>query len=134
MALLRATRARGGRLVAVGTTATRVLETLAGMGAFHDDASGSIGGAKASLDGDVGGDTEIFIIPGYRFRAVDVLLTNFHLPKSSVLALVMAFAGAARLRTSYEEAIALRYRFFSFGDAMLVEKHAEPAAPEEGRA
>jgi S-adenosylmethionine:tRNA ribosyltransferase-isomerase len=133
MALLRATRAHGGRLVAVGTTATRVLETLAGIGAFDIGKPGSGAGAKASLEGDVGGDTEIFIIPGYRFRAVDLLLTNFHLPRSSVLALVMAFAGADRLRAAYEEAIALRYRFFSFGDAMFVEKHADPGPAIEGR-
>jgi S-adenosylmethionine:tRNA ribosyltransferase-isomerase len=133
IALLRATRARGGRLVAVGTTATRVLETLAGIGVFDDPGPGASEGHGVSRDGEVGGDTEIFIVPGYRFKAVDVLLTNFHLPKSSVLALVMAFAGVDRLRTSYEEAIALRYRFFSFGDAMLIEKDAEPRPPTEGR-
>jgi S-adenosylmethionine:tRNA ribosyltransferase-isomerase len=119
IAILRSARARGGRLVAVGTTATRVLETLGGIGAF----------ATGACDAPAG-DTQIFITPGYRFRVVDALLTNFHLPRSSVLALVMAFAGAAPLRAAYDEAIALRYRFFSFGDAMLVEK-PNMVAPSE---
>jgi S-adenosylmethionine:tRNA ribosyltransferase-isomerase len=122
MKLLRATRARGGRLVAVGTTATRVLETLAGVGAFAEPRGSADGVSQSLLDSCITGDTEIFITPGYRFRAVDALLTNFHLPRSSVLALAMAFAGIDRLRASYEEAIALRYRFFSFGDAMFIEK------------
>jgi S-adenosylmethionine:tRNA ribosyltransferase-isomerase len=108
---IRSTRAAGGRLVAVGTTATRVLETLAGQGL---------------LDGDspvqpVRDSTDIYITPGYEFRAVDLLLTNFHLPRSTVLALTMAFVGVERLRRAYAEAIALGYRFFSFGDAMLAE-------------
>jgi S-adenosylmethionine:tRNA ribosyltransferase-isomerase len=124
MNLLRASRARDGRLVAVGTTATRVLETLASTGAFADPRGRADDGSQRSLDSDIAGDTEIFITPGYGFRAVDALLTNFHLPRSSVLALAMAFAGTDRLRASYEEAIALRYRFFSFGDAMFIENHS----------
>lgn len=108
---IRATRASGRRLVAVGTTATRVLETLAGLGAL--DPSSEV----ESLNG----STDIYITPGYRFRAVDVLLTNFHLPRSTVLALTMAFVGVERLRRAYAEAVALGYRFFSFGDAMLAE-------------
>lgn len=124
---LRAARARGGRLVAVGTTATRVLETVGGHGLLdgdHDD-----GGSRGTE-----GSTDIFITPGYRFRAVDVLLTNFHLPHSSVLALVMAFAGHERIRDAYREAIALRYRFFSFGDAMLMEiPRSDVSAPKEAR-
>jgi S-adenosylmethionine:tRNA ribosyltransferase-isomerase len=146
-ALLLATRARGGRLVAVGTTATRVLETLAGAGVFDNATTGGeverqgwcVGDAGREADQDagheirgthrgIGGDTGIFITPGHRFRAVDVLVTNFHLPRSSVLALTMAFAGAERLRAAYEEAVRLRYRFFSFGDAMLVERAGEDAA------
>ncbi|OFW57177.1 MAG: tRNA preQ1(34) S-adenosylmethionine ribosyltransferase-isomerase QueA [Actinobacteria bacterium RBG_16_64_13] len=99
-----------GRLVAVGTTAARVLETLAQKGV-----------PTAHVEGPITGSTDIFITPGHRFRAVDVLLTNLHLPRSSVLALTMAFAGAERLREAYAEAIAMRYRFFSFGDAMLIE-------------
>jgi S-adenosylmethionine:tRNA ribosyltransferase-isomerase len=108
---IRATRASGGRLVAVGTTAARVLETLAHAGALD-----GLPPATSS-----GGSTGIYITPGYRFRAVDVLLTNFHLPRSTVLALTMAFTGVERLRRAYAEAITLSYRFFSFGDAMLIE-------------
>jgi S-adenosylmethionine:tRNA ribosyltransferase-isomerase len=89
------------RVLAVGTTTVRVLETVAG------------GAALA-------GRTELFITPGFEFRRVDALLTNFHLPRSTLLALVMAFAGTASTRRLYELAIAERYRFYSFGDAMLV--------------
>ncbi len=108
---IRTAHASGRRLVAVGTTATRVLETLAALGVLDDPSAAE----------PVSGSTEIFITPGYRFRAVDVLLTNFHLPRSTVLALAMAFVGVERLRLAYAEAIALGYRFFSFGDAMLAE-------------
>lgn len=124
LALLREARARGRRLVAVGTTAARVLETLAAEGVFHD-----------TEDKTWGGETGIFITPGHRFLAVNALLTNFHLPRSSVLALTMAFAGVERLRAAYEEAIALRYRFFSFGDAMLIDEspeHAETSCSDGG--
>lgn len=123
--LLSAARARGGRLIAVGTTATRVLETLAGrnlLPGHGEDRSNSSADAVA-------GDTQIFITPGYRFQAVDALLTNFHLPKSTVLALAMAFAGKDSLMEAYREAIEHRYRFFSFGDAMLVEA---PAMDSQG--
>lgn len=109
---IRGAREAGGRLVAVGTTATRVLETLAQAGALDD----------ARDDSALAGSTEIFITPEYRFKAVDALLTNFHLPRSTVLALTMAFAGTERLRHAYEEAIEMEYRFFSFGDAMLVDR------------
>lgn len=112
--MLRCARRRGGRLVAIGTTAARVLETLAGAGELSTD--------DQPASSPVVGSTELFITPGYEFRAVDVLLTNFHLPRSTVLALTMAFAGTERLRRAYEEAIRLRYRLFSFGDAMLVER------------
>ncbi|MHB1390695.1 MAG: tRNA preQ1(34) S-adenosylmethionine ribosyltransferase-isomerase QueA [Thermoleophilia bacterium] len=98
-----AARERGGRVVAVGTTSVRVLETV-----FADP------------PGAVAGETEIFITPGHRFRAVDALLTNFHLPRSTLLALVMAFAGTDETRRLYQEAIRERYRFYSFGDAMLL--------------
>jgi S-adenosylmethionine:tRNA ribosyltransferase-isomerase len=101
----------GTRLVAVGTTAARVLETLGRAG----------GVARLPLGEEAGGTTNIFITPGYRFRLVDALLTNFHLPRSTVLALTMAFAGVERIRRAYAEAIAMDYRFFSFGDAMLIE-------------
>jgi S-adenosylmethionine:tRNA ribosyltransferase-isomerase len=108
---IRGALAGGDRLVAVGTTATRVLETLARIGAL----------AARDSSGPVAGSTEIFITPGHDFRAVGALLTNFHLPRSSVLALTMAFAGVQRLREAYAEAVAMRYRFFSFGDAMLID-------------
>lgn len=111
MRRLKEARAEGGRVIAVGTTSARVLETLGRTGVLRAEAP-----VRA-----VGGSTDIFITPGHRFEAVDALLTNFHLPRSSVLALTMAFAGVDRLRDAYREAIALGYRFFSFGDAMLIE-------------
>ena len=97
--------------MAVGTTVARVLETLAARGVVTGPA---VKGAMTDF-------TDLFMIPGYRFRVMDVLLTNFHLPRSTVLALVMAFAGVERVRRAYAEAIDLGYRFFSFGDAMLIE-------------
>jgi S-adenosylmethionine:tRNA ribosyltransferase-isomerase len=119
LASIRSARAEGRRLVAVGTTATRVLETLAGLGALDKAAlaPGDDGPGGAAISS----STEIYITPGYRFQAVDALVTNFHLPRSTVLALTMAFVGVERLREAYAEAIAMRYRFFSFGDAMLAE-------------
>jgi S-adenosylmethionine:tRNA ribosyltransferase-isomerase len=89
------------RVLAVGTTTVRVLETLA-----HG--------------GELSGRTELFITPGFDFRRVDALLTNFHLPRSTLLALVMAFAGIEQVRRLYRVAIEERYRFYSFGDAMLL--------------
>jgi S-adenosylmethionine:tRNA ribosyltransferase-isomerase len=99
------TRARGGRVVAVGTTSVRALESAC-------DALGRVVAHS--------GATEIFITPGYRFRAVDGLLTNFHLPRSTLLMLVSAFAGRERVLAAYAEALAREYRFFSYGDAMLL--------------
>jgi S-adenosylmethionine:tRNA ribosyltransferase-isomerase len=99
-------RERGGRVVAVGTTSLRALEAAAQGGVLRAGA----------------GETDIFITPGYRFRVVDRLITNFHLPKSTLLMLVSAFAGRAVIRGAYRHAIASRYRFFSYGDAMLLEK------------
>ncbi len=93
-------RASGGRVVAVGTTALRTLE--------------------ASLGRPGPGSTDLFITPGYQFRAVDALFTNFHLPRSTLLMLVSAFAGTDRILAAYGEAVARRYRFFSYGDAMLI--------------
>jgi S-adenosylmethionine:tRNA ribosyltransferase-isomerase len=100
-------RAGGGRTVAVGTTAARTLETAA-------DASGMVKPFE--------GETALFITPGYRFRCVDVLLTNFHLPRSTLFMLVCAFAGTGVVKAAYAEAIAARYRFFSYGDACLMFK------------
>ena len=105
-----ACRARGGRVLAVGTTAVRALESAAAAGPLAPWA----------------GDTRLFITPGYRFRVVDRLLTNFHLPESTLLMLVSAFAGTARVLAAYRHAVVGRYRFFSYGDAMLVEP--DPAA------
>jgi len=102
---VRETRARGGRVVAVGTTSVRALESAA------DDA----GGVQSFT-----GDTAIFIHPGYRFRVVDAMLTNFHLPESTLLMLICAFAGHDHVLAAYREAVAQRYRFFSYGDAMFV--------------
>ena len=98
------TRAAGGRIVAVGTTSVRVLETAARQGAIAP----------------FQGETSLFIRPPYQFRAVDVLLTNFHLPRSTLLVLVSTFAGRDLIRQAYAEAIRQRYRFFSYGDAMLI--------------
>jgi S-adenosylmethionine:tRNA ribosyltransferase-isomerase len=95
----------GRRVLAVGTTSLRALES-------------------AALRGGAAGETDLFIYPGFRFRAVDRLLTNFHLPKSSLLMLVAAFAGMDNIRRAYAHAIAERYRFFSYGDAMLIERAA----------
>ncbi|HTH59759.1 MAG TPA: tRNA preQ1(34) S-adenosylmethionine ribosyltransferase-isomerase QueA [Paraburkholderia sp.] len=104
-----ATRARGGRVVAVGTTSMRALEAAA------RDAENA-GRALAAT----AAETDIFITPGYRFRVVDRLVTNFHLPKSTLLMLVSAFAGVDTIRAAYRHAIDERYRFFSYGDAMLL--------------
>lgn len=101
-------KAQGGRVLAVGTTSLRALESAAGGGQL-----------QAGY-----GDTNIFIIPGYRFRVVERLLTNFHLPKSTLFMLVCAFGGMVNLKLAYRHAIEERYRFFSYGDAMLIEREA----------
>ncbi len=101
-------RARGGRVVAVGTTSVRALETAAR------------GGPLVPFKG----DSRLFIYPGFRFRVVDVMVTNFHLPESSLLMLVSAFAGREATLAAYRHAVAQRYRFFSYGDAMLVTPQA----------
>ena len=100
-------RSRGGRVVAIGTTAARTLETL-GKTWRQEDPRG------------FQGYTDTFIVPGYRWQLVDALLTNFHLPRSTLLMMVSALAGRDRILASYEEAIEREYRFFSFGDAMLI--------------
>jgi len=98
------TRAAGGRVIAVGTTSVRALEAA------------SAGGTIEPCDG----ETDLFILPGYRFRSVDAMLTNFHLPRSSLLMLVAAFSGHETIMTAYRHAVSQRYRFFSYGDAMLL--------------
>ncbi|WP_044896201.1 tRNA preQ1(34) S-adenosylmethionine ribosyltransferase-isomerase QueA [Bacillus alveayuensis] len=104
--LLNEVRENGGRIIAVGTTSTRTLETIAQK---HD-------GHFVSESG----WTDIFIYPGYKFKAIDGLITNFHLPKSSLIMLVSALAGRENILRAYEEAVKEKYRFFSFGDAMLI--------------
>ncbi|MDR1997044.1 MAG: tRNA preQ1(34) S-adenosylmethionine ribosyltransferase-isomerase QueA [Candidatus Margulisbacteria bacterium] len=106
---VQACRQRGGRVIAVGTTAARVLETVAA-----DIAASAVPAAGLA------GCTSIYIYPGYKFRVVDALLTNFHLPGSTLLLLVSALAGREKILQAYQEAVRLRYRFFSFGDAMLI--------------
>ena len=106
---IEATQRRGGRVVAIGTTVVRSLETAAATGklcAFE-------------------GESRLFIKPGYRFRVVDAMLTNFHLPRSTLLMLVSAFAGTDLMRRAYLQAIAARYRFFSYGDAMFIGARAK---------
>jgi S-adenosylmethionine:tRNA ribosyltransferase-isomerase len=103
--LINRARASGGRIVAVGTTTARALESATGAG-------GEIGARS--------GSTSLTIIPGYRFRAVDALLTNFHLPRSSLLILVSAFAGRELALAAYRHAVGDRYRFYSYGDCMLI--------------
>jgi S-adenosylmethionine:tRNA ribosyltransferase-isomerase len=95
------TRAARKRVVAVGTTSVRALEAWAATGADE-------------------GTTDLFIVPGFQFKVVDALLTNFHLPRSTLLMLVSAFAGRERVLSAYAEAVRQRYRFYSFGDAMLL--------------
>jgi S-adenosylmethionine:tRNA ribosyltransferase-isomerase len=121
-----AARERGGRVLAVGTTSLRALE----------------GAAAESPDGALrarSGETRLFVTPGFRFRVVDRLFTNFHLPKSTLLMLVSAFGGHARMLAAYRHAVAQRYRFFSYGDAMLIERadgegFPSAVAPDAGRA
>jgi S-adenosylmethionine:tRNA ribosyltransferase-isomerase len=103
---IEATRAAGGRIVAVGTTTLRALESAARDGTLRSGAA----------------ETEIFIKPGFEFRVVDQLVTNFHLPKSTLLMLVSAFAGHEQVRALYRHAVESRYRFFSYGDAMLLKR------------
>jgi S-adenosylmethionine:tRNA ribosyltransferase-isomerase len=98
---IEATKRNGGRIIAVGTTSLRALESQA-------------------ISGQSSGETNLFITPGFQFKTVDCLLTNFHLPKSTLLMLVSAFAGADNIRAAYQHAINQRYRFFSYGDAMFL--------------
>jgi len=111
VAAIEAARTRGGRVVAVGTTSLRALESAAAGGVLRAGAA----------------ETALFVTPGYRFRIVDALVTNFHLPKSTLLMLVSAFAGIDNIRRAYAHAVAQRYRFFSYGDAMLLERAPQAA-------
>ncbi len=103
-AAVRATRAAGGRVVAVGTTTVRALESASRTGEIRP----------------YSGETDLFIVPGYEFRSVDAMITNFHLPQSSLLMLVSAFAGKDRVLSAYQHAVREKYRFFSYGDAMFL--------------
>jgi S-adenosylmethionine:tRNA ribosyltransferase-isomerase len=109
---IRRAKAGGGRVLAVGTTSLRALEAAASAGADGVD------GLKPGH-----GETDIFITPGFRFQVVDRLLTNFHLPRSTLLMLVSAFGGLENIRRAYQHAVDHGYRFFSYGDAMLIERH-----------
>jgi len=110
-----ACRARGGRVIAVGTTSVRSLETAARDGVLRP----------------FSGDTDIFLYPGKPFHVVDALVTNFHLPESTLLMLVCAFAGYPETMAAYAEAVAQGYRFFSYGDAMFITRNPAPRGPEE---
>ena len=98
-------RKNGGRIIAVGTTSCRTLESVADENRIIHPFSG---------------DTGIFIYPGYTFKGIDALITNFHLPESTLLMLISAFAGYDNAMSAYKEAVEMKYRFFSFGDAMLI--------------
>jgi S-adenosylmethionine:tRNA ribosyltransferase-isomerase len=111
--MIQATKNIGAKVVAIGTTALRALESAARVSQLN------AGGVLQAGSG----ETDIFITPGYQFKVVDRLFTNFHLPKSTLLMLVSAFAGMDNIKKAYEHAIAEKYRFFSYGDAMLIEKH-----------
>ncbi|MBU3736652.1 MAG: tRNA preQ1(34) S-adenosylmethionine ribosyltransferase-isomerase QueA [Methylobacterium sp.] len=114
---VKATQLAGGKVTAVGSTAMRALESAAQGGELQ---AGS-------------GDTDIFITPGYRFRVVERLMTNFHLPRSTLVMLVSAFAGTANIQRAYRHAVAQRYRFFSYGDAMLLERQDRPSNRPESQ-
>ncbi len=118
--LINETRANGRRVIAVGTTSARTLETAAGIAAEkRSSAAGEQEGALVPIAPSQGW-TDIFIYPGYRFGLVDALLTNFHLPKSTLLMLISALAGKENVLNAYKQAVEREYRFFSFGDAMFI--------------
>ncbi|MBE7038577.1 MAG: tRNA preQ1(34) S-adenosylmethionine ribosyltransferase-isomerase QueA [Ruminococcaceae bacterium] len=104
--IINETKKNGGRIISVGTTSTRVLETVADENGFVSEKCG---------------ETQIFIYPPYKFKIVDALITNFHLPESTLLMLVSSLAGEENIKNAYKEAVDLKYRFFSFGDAMFIE-------------
>ena len=120
------TRAKGGRVIAVGTTSVRALESAAAASAAAaTTAAATTAAAKpGQLLAAEQGDTRLFITPGYQYRVVDALLTNFHLPQSTLLMLVSALAGIEPIRRAYAHAVANKYRFFSYGDAMFIEPPA----------
>ena len=103
--IINETKKNGGRIISVGTTSCRVLETISDEDGYVKE---------------IEGDTKIFIYPGYEFKCVDALITNFHLPQSTLLMLISAFAGKQYIMSAYNEAVKNKYRFFSFGDAMFI--------------
>jgi S-adenosylmethionine:tRNA ribosyltransferase-isomerase len=111
-----ATKKAGGKVIAVGTTSLRALESAALQANIHAPSGASF------IEFNLSGETSIFISPGFQFKVVDKLLTNFHLPKSTLLMLVSAFAGFEQIKNAYAHAVTQQYRFFSYGDAMLLEK------------
>jgi len=122
--LINAAKSKGGRIIPVGTTSTRVLETVALPTTFETGHPGKsrrsrLVGWRIPSAGE-SGTTKLFIRPGYKFKITDAMITNFHLPKSTLLALVAAFAGLEKILTAYRHAIQQRYRFYSYGDAMLI--------------
>ena len=122
VAAIQTTKLAGGRVIAVGTTSLRALESAA---AKNDALQANIHApsrASSAMSLGVSGETSIFITPGFQFKVVDALLTNFHLPKSTLLMLVSAFAGFDHIKAAYAHAVKQQYRFFSYGDAMLIEK------------
>jgi len=140
VAAIEATQAAGRRVIAVGTTSLRALESAAAHRAVDDGGYGSGGGNSG---GNSGGrsrlqagwqDTQLFIRPGYRFQVIDQLITNFHLPKSTLLMLVSAFIGFDLMKAAYAHAVAQRYRFFSYGDAMLLDRLEPERHPHPGPA
>jgi S-adenosylmethionine:tRNA ribosyltransferase-isomerase len=112
---IRACRDRGGRVIAVGTTSVRSLESAAMKSAADSDERN-----QRNVPQPYEGETDIFIYPGYQFQVVDAMITNFHLPRSTLMMLISAFAGRDAVMAAYAEAIRERYRFFSYGDAMFI--------------
>jgi S-adenosylmethionine:tRNA ribosyltransferase-isomerase len=112
------TKQAGGRVVAVGTTSVRTLESAGHLTTDHRQQT--VVGRPSSVVRPYTGPTDLFILPGYEFRIVDVMITNFHLPRSTLIMLVSAFAGREKVLETYETAIKEGYRFYSFGDAMLI--------------
>lgn len=132
VAAVQAAKARGGRVIAVGTTSVRALESAAWAGQGVDPEGWSLAAGFPAGSGDAAatlapfaGDTRIFIAPGYRWQLIDALITNFHLPESTLLMLVSALAGREAVLAAYAEAVSARYRFFSYGDAMLLQRLAD---------
>ena len=118
-AIINAAKSKGGRIIPVGTTSTRVLETVA-AGSQACPSTGRLTVERSRGIEATAGTTELFIMPGYQFKMIDAMITNFHLPKSTLIALVAAFAGLDNILAAYQHAIEKRYRFYSYGDAMLI--------------